>query len=223
MEKVCLGNSPAQVAARQGWPLARSCPRLWIHSRSNLRKLPGHSALKKKKKTFPIKDWVLKYPLGNRLWKQSALQNSIQWPGEERDGMVVRNKTSVCISLGPFLPAYNKWTISAKLRQIAWASSAISRLFSKVVSKGTNSARAIRHLGQLVTDSYPGQLHGDLAHPKCKAGCVDLTAAFRTKELMTWGFHPNLLRERESAAVGRLSRHLLRPVCICQMVPHQGM
>lgn len=37
-EEVCLGDS------RQGWPLARSCPQLWIHSQSDLRKLPGHSA-----------------------------------------------------------------------------------------------------------------------------------------------------------------------------------
>jgi len=91
-----------------------------------------------------------------------VLQNRHRWPEEEKDWTVVRNKTSPCISLGLFLSACNKWTFSAKLQQITWNSSAISRLFSVVVSKGANSSKVVRHFGELMTDSYLGKLCLDL-------------------------------------------------------------
>lgn len=37
-----------------------------------------------------------------------VLQTSSRWPEEEEGWKVLRNKTSPCISLGPFLSTYNK-------------------------------------------------------------------------------------------------------------------
>lgn len=128
------------MAQREGWPFARICPALWINSQSNFRKLPGPSALKN---TFCYKRLSLKTPLGNRSWKQLALQANNCWPKEEEAWMAVRHNTSPCISLGPFLLTYNEGTHSAKLRQITWVSSSTYRLFNELVSKGVTSAKVI--------------------------------------------------------------------------------
>lgn len=110
----------------------------------------------KKENTFSYKSLRLKIPPREEALEAIGSTEQCLVAQEGKDGMVVRNKTSTCISLGPFLPAYSKCTISAKLRHIAWASSAISRLFSEAGSKGATSA--ILSPRPDVTDHCLGQL-----------------------------------------------------------------